>query len=190
MLGLEAMAKTLGGKFACRIARKTERFGDWRPKKRIAKSVQDQGEGAFSDVVGFVADRELGDEPANGIQNGVEGIAIAGEDHPCGKCSGTFLAEGIETLIDDHARVRLSGAGPFDCIGDTAVDRIGDGFRKLALKSGGGPEMVEQVRMGPSDLAGDSLQRHGLRALFNEELARRAKRGGAAFFRGEAGSSY
>jgi hypothetical protein len=190
VFGLEAVAETLCSKVAGGIARQAERLGYRWSKKRIAEGIQNQGQRAFRHMMGLMANGELRDEAADGTENGVERITVAGQDHPCGERARAFLAECIETLIDDHPRVGLSGASPFDGIGNASVDRIGDRFCKLALKPGGGAKVVEQVRMSPSDLAGDRLQRHRLRALLDEKLARRTEGCGATFFRGEAGSSY
>ena len=102
-----------------------------------------------------VSDRELRNEAADRIEDRIKGIAVSAQDHPCGKCSCSFASEGIETLIDDHPGIRFSGTGTFDRIGDTAIDRIGDRFRKRALKPGGRTEMVEQIGVGTSDFGSD-----------------------------------
>src|SRR4051794_22932688 len=137
-----------------------------------------------------MANGELGDEAADRIEDRVERVAVAGDDHPRGECTGAFLAECIEALVDDDPRIGFPGAGALDRLGDAAVDRVGDRFRKFALKAGGRPEMMEEVRMGSADLRGDGLQGDPLRPLLEQQLSRRGKGGGATFFRGEAGPSY
>ena len=121
---------------------------------------------------------------------GFKRVAIAGDDHPGGERAGALLAERIEALVDDHAGVGLAGAGALDRFGNALVDRIRDRLRKLALKPGGGAEMVEQVGVGAADLRGDRLQGHRLRPLVEQQLARRGEGGGAAFFGGQARTSY
>jgi hypothetical protein len=44
--------------------------------------------------------------------------------------------------------------------------------------------------MSPPDLGGDRLQGYRLRSLLDQQPARGGERGGPAFFRAEAGSSY
>ena len=71
-----------------------------------------------------------------------------------------------------------------------AVTEFGDRARKLALKSGGRAEMMEQIGVGPADLRGDRLQASPPRAIGEQQLARGLERGGPAFFRAQAGPSY
>jgi hypothetical protein len=69
-------------------------------------------------------------------------------------------------------------------------DRIGDRLGKLALQSGSGAEMVEEIGVGPADLGRDRLERDRLRSLFEQQLPGGRESDGAAFFRAKAGSSY
>ena len=184
------MAKSLSGEIAGRIPWQAERFGDRRPKKRIAKRVQHQRQRALGDVMLVVPDRELRDEASDRIEDRIERVPVPGEDHPCGQRSGALLAERVETLVDNDARVGLSGARTFNRIGDAAVDRVGDGFRKRALETSSRPEMVEKIGVSPANFAGDSLQGYGLWTLLEKQLARSSKCGRTAFFRAEACSSY
>jgi len=84
----------------------------------------------------------------------------------------------------------LAGTGTFDRIGDVRRDGVGDRAGKLALQPGCRSEMMEKVGVRPADLARDGLQGHCLRPLLDQQLARCRKRGGPAFFGGEAGPSY
>jgi len=93
-------------------------------------------------------------------------------------------------LVDDHARVGLACAGALDRLGNAVVDRIGDRPCKLALKPGRGSEVVQKIGMGAANLCGDSLERDGLRPLVEQQLTRRGEGGGAAFFGGQARTSY
>lgn len=108
-------------------------------------------------MMSFVADRELGHERANGIEDGIERIPIARENHPGSERTRAFLAEGVEALVYDDPRVGLARACPFDGIGDASVDGIGDRLGKFALEAGSRAEMVEEVRVRSSDLGGDGL---------------------------------
>jgi len=49
---------------------------------------------------------------------------------------------------------------------------------------------VQKIGMGASNLCGDSLERDGLRPLVEQQLTRRGEGGGAAFFGGQARTSY
>ena len=137
-----------------------------------------------------VTNRELRNQAADGIENRVERVPISREDHPCGQRSSALLAEGVETLIDDYPGVGLAGACPLHGLGDAAVHRIRYRFGKRSLKSRSGSEMVEQIGMSSADFSCHRFQSHGLGALFEQQLARRCKRCGAAFLGGKAGSFY
>ena len=58
----------------------------------------------------------------------------------------------------------------------------------VALKTGSGAEMVEQIGVGAADLRPRRPSASRPAALVEQKLPRRAKRGGAAFF-GEASAS-
>jgi hypothetical protein len=49
---------------------------------------------------------------------------------------------------------------------------------------------VEEVGVRAMNFCSHRLQRHRLRSLIEQKLARSGKRGGSAFFGAEAGSSY
>ena len=71
-----------------------------------------------------------------------------------------------------------------------AVTEFGDRARKLALKPRGRAEMMEQIGVGAADLRRDRLQGDRRRSLGEQQLARGLERGGPAFFRAQACSSY
>ena len=167
LLRFEPVAQPLSGEFACGIARETERFNDGQPEKRIPKSIEDEGEGTLGHVMGIMSEGELGDERADGVEDGVQCVPVAAEDHPRRERSCAFLAERIETLIDDHARVGFAGAGALDCLGDAAVDRVRDRLGKLALEARCRAEMVEEIGVCASDRRGHGLERDGLGALLD-----------------------
>ncbi len=137
-----------------------------------------------------VTDCQLRDEAADGIENRVQSVAVAGQDHPCCKRSCAFLAEGVETLVDDHPRIRLPGPCSLNGFGDAAVHRVRNRLDERSLETGSGPEMVKQVGMGAPDFRRYRFQRYRLRSLVEQQPARRCKRGGAAFLWGKAGSFY
>ncbi len=190
MLSFEAVPQSLCSEFARSIAGKSQGLDYGQAKERIPERVEDQGERALRDVMRIMAKGQLGDERPDRIEDRVQGIAIAAENHPCGKRPGSFLPEGVETLVNDDPRIRFTGAGAIDGLGDTAVDRVGDGLCKFALEARRRAEMVKQVGVSAADFCSHCLEGHGLGALLDQQSARRGKRGGTAFFGGEARSSY
>ena len=149
-----------------------------------------RGPDATPVLMRLVADGELRNETADRVEDRVERVAVAGEDHPRGERAGSLAAEDVEGLVDDVARIGFAGAGALDRCGDTGGDRFGDRTRKLALQSGGGAEVVEEIGMGAADLGGDGLERDRLRAVAEEQAARGLERGGPARFRAEASAVY
>jgi hypothetical protein len=67
---------------------------------------------------------------------------------------------------------------------------IGEMAGELGLQAGGGAEMVKEVGVCLADPRCDRLQRHRLRAGFEQQRPRRFQGGGAAFFWAEAFTSY
>ena len=138
----------------------------------------------------LVAHAQLGDESADRIEDRVERVAVAGQDHPRGQGARAFPVERVEGAVDDLAHVPFAGARAFDRLGDAAGDAIGDRSGELRLKPGGGSEMVEQVGVRAADLGSDRLQGHRLRTLLEQQLPRGLQRGGAAFLRVQAFTAY
>ena len=138
----------------------------------------------------LVAHAQLGDEGPDRIQDGVQRIAVSGQDHPGCKRSRTFPVEGIERPVDDFAGIGFAGAGTCHGFGNAPGDPARDGSRKLRLQPGRGAEMVEQVRMGPPDFRSNGLERDGLRAFFEQQLPGRFECGGSALFGVEAFTAY
>lgn len=126
MLGFQSVAKSLGGEFARGIIGQAERLSDRRSKERIAKRVQDQRQGALGDVMLFMADGQLGDERPDRIEDRVERVAIATQDHPRGECPRALLAEGIETLVDNDPCVGFSGPCALDRVRNALGDLFGN----------------------------------------------------------------
>ena len=155
-------------------------------EQRIAQGSEHQRERAFGDLMRLVPDGELGNEDPDRIEDRIERVTIAGEDHPRGKRPRTFPAERVEALVDDDPRVRLARPGALDGFGDARSDSVRDRFCKLPLKTRCRAEMMQQVGVRPPDLRGNGLQRHGLRTLGQKQPPSGLDRGGAAFFGAES----
>lgn len=125
----------------------------------------------------LVTDGQLGDEVAKGIEDRVERIAVAGEDHPRSERTRSFPAEHVERLVDNVPGIGLTRSRPFDGIGDARGHRIRDRARERSLEASSRPKMVKQIGVGSSNLGGDGLQRHRLRAVGDEQAPRRVDRG-------------
>ena len=168
MLRFEPVAKALGCELPRGVAGKVERKRDFGTEERIAERVQHQGQSAFGDVTLVMADAELGDEPVDRIEDRVQRVTVAAEDHPGGERSRALPPKCVETLVDNHSSIRLPRTGVLDSVGDALRDRIGDRSRKIALEAGRRAEVVEQIGMGPADLGRDRLQGYRLRALLDQ----------------------
>ena len=121
MLHLEPVAKALRGELARSIARQAEGFGDRRAEQGIAERVQDQRRACSRRPDAPRGRRSSwATRPRIESRIGFERVAVAGEDHPGGERAGAFLAERVEALVDDHARIGLAGAGALDRFGDAA----------------------------------------------------------------------
>ena len=116
------------------------------------------------------------------IEDRVERVAVAGDDHPRGERARALAVEGVEGAVDDVAGIGLARAGPLDRVGDGRGDRSGDRSRKLALKPGRRAEMVEQVGVGSADLGGDGLECHRLGTVGKEQAPSGLDRRRSAFF--------
>ncbi|SRR5258708_2954164 len=138
----------------------------------------------------FMADGKFGYERSDRIENGVQRVAVAGEYHPRRERACTFLAKGIETLVDNDSGVSLTCTGALHSLGDTLGNRIGDRLCKLALKAGSRSKMVKEIGVRPAYFGRYGLQSHGLRAALEQQLSRRREGCGPAFFWAKAGSSY
>jgi hypothetical protein len=110
----------------------------------------------------LVADLEVPDEVADGFEDRVERIAIAGQDHPRRKRPSSLPPERVERHVGDFAGVSFAGARALDGLSDATGDALGNRLRKLRLEPRRGPEMVEQIGVSAPDLGGDGLQSDGL----------------------------
>lgn len=117
-VGIEPRTKPVGSEGAGGVAWQPERSGDRRTEQRIAERAQDERERALGNVMLLTSNAELGDQAANRIQDGVERVTVAGEDHPRGQRAGSFTVENVERPVDDVAGVDLPGARPLHCLGD------------------------------------------------------------------------
>ena len=160
-----------------RVAIESESAGDRLAEQGVAERRENEPQGAFWHVMLFVADPKLSDEIADGIEDRVQRVAVAGQDHPCGKRAGAFAVEGVERAVDHLADVALADPGALDGLGDASRHSIRDRSGELRLQPGGRAEMMEQVSMGTADLRSDGLEGHGLRAIVQKKLARGLQRG-------------
>jgi len=190
MVAIELGAKTLTRHLARGIVGKSEGIGDRLAEQGIAERQQDKPQGCVWDVMVLMAHGELVDEAVNRFEDPAESIAVSRQDHPCGERPGTALPERVERHIDNIARIGLTHAGALDRGRDLPIDPVGNRSGELGLKSRRGAEMMEQVSVGPSDLGGDGLERNRLRPAFEQDSARGIERGGPAFLRAQAFSSY
>ena len=165
-------------------------IGERRAEKRVAKRTQAEPQGRLRNLFFLMTDAQLRDEALDRVEDGIERIAVAGEDHPGCERTGAFAAERVEGHVDDVARVGFAGTRTLHRIGNAGDDRIRDGAGKLRLQARGRSEMMEQVGVGPADLGRNGFQRDRLRTLLEQKFARRGEGGGTAFFRGEARASY
>ena len=190
MVDCDPLPEALGSELAGGVAREAKRVCNGRAEERIAERAQHEPERTPRDLMVFVPDAQLGHQRLKRLQDRVERVAIAGEDHPGGERPGSLAPEGVERLVDDVAGVGFPPAGALDGSGNSSSDGICDRASKGALQAGGRAEMMQQVGMGTADLSGDCLQRDGLRPSFEQKPARGLDRGGTALFRAEASSSY
>ena len=176
MLPIEHRAQAFGGGFAGRVAIKPERFGKGRAKQGIANRLEHEPQGRVRDMMFFVTHGEASDQAADRIEDRIQGVAVAGQNHPRGERPGPLAAERVEGHVDDVAGIALTGPGGLDRLGDAAGDALGDRPGELGLKPCGRAEMVEQIGMGAADLGGDRLQRHGLGPVGQQQAARGLER--------------
>lgn len=180
------MAQALRSEFAGGIPGQSERFRDRRAKQGVSERVEHQRKRAFRHVVILVPDGQLRDEMADRIENGIERITVAGEDHPGGKRPRAFTPECVKALVNDDASVCFTGPRALDRLADTRCDRVRDGLGEFSLQPGRGAEMMKEIGMGSADPAGHGLERHRRGAFGKQKLTRSVERGGAALPRAQA----
>jgi len=116
------------------------------------------------------------------LEDGVERVLVAREDHPAGERARARLVERVEGEVDDLARLVLGrpalvGARFLDQADDARADGFGEAAGQRALEPGGRAEMVQQIGVGAADPGGDGLQRHCLRPGLDQDRASRLQRG-------------
>ena len=176
MLPIEHRAQAFGGGFAGRVAIKPERFGKGRAKQSVPNRLEHEPQGGVGDMMFFVTHGQAGDQATDRIEDRIQGVAVAGQNHPRGERPGALAAERVEGHVDDVAGIALTGPGRLDRLGDAARDALGDRPGELGLKPGGRAEMVEQVGMGAANFGGDRLQRHRLGPVGQQQAARGLER--------------
>lgn len=184
-------SEPVGSDRAGSVAVEAEGSGDRCAEQGITERGEDEPEGGFANVMRLMAaGAKLGDEAPQSLEDRIERVAVAGEDHPGGERSRSLAVEGIERAVDDLAGVGLVQPSPLDGIGDAGCNALGDGPDELRLQAGCRSEMVEQIGMRPPDLRRHRFQRDRLRALFKEQAARGFERGGPALFGVKAFAAY
>ncbi len=143
------------------------------PRRESPSAASTSQKRAFGYVMLLVADAQLGDEHADRVEDRVQRIAIAGQDHPGGQRSCAFPAEGVERAVDDLADVLLADARPLDRFGDSSRDPVGDRPCELGLKPCRRPEVMKQVGVRSPNFCRDRLQRDRLWPLVEQQHSRR-----------------
>src|SRR5688500_14895881 len=90
------------------LARQAESARHRPAKQRIAQSGEDQPQRRLMHRAVLVAGAELVDEAVDGVEDRIESVAIAAEDHPGRERSGALAVEGVEGPVDDLARIGLA----------------------------------------------------------------------------------
>src|SRR4051812_47984879 len=97
-----------GRDLPCLVAGGAERLGHGRAGRRTPGGGEAQPQRRLLHRPVLMALAELVDEAVNRVEYRVEGVAIAGEDHPGGERAGAFLPERLEGAVDDLARIGLA----------------------------------------------------------------------------------
>lgn len=189
MILTEPGSKAVRGELARSVSREAERFRNGASEERVAKRVENQSERTLCDVMVFMPEGQLCDEAANRIEDRIERVAVAGEDHPCGERAGPFPVENVEGPIDDVTGVGFARPRPLNCLGDARGDGFGDGSGKLPLKPGRRAEMMKKVRVSPADLCRHRLQSDRLRPVGKQKSTCSVDCGGTALLRSQSSSS-
>ena len=129
MQRFEAAAEAVGSKRPGRVALEPESFGNRSAEEGIAERCQDQAERRFRHSMLLMIEGQLIDQRPDRLEDWVERVAVAGEDHPRREGASALLAERVESLVDDLAGVDLAGAGKLDASADASSDIIGDRSR-------------------------------------------------------------
>ena len=129
---------------------------------------------------------EFVDQIVDRLDQRIERILVAVEQHPGRQRRAAALIEGIEGKIDHLPRGAFTRAGRLHRIGDHIADLLGVIDRQFLLQPRSRAEMVQQVGMGAPDSRGNGLECHRLWPQLDQQRARRLERGKAAFFLGQA----
>ena len=132
---------------------------------------------------------EIVDQIVDRLENRVERILIAGQDHPARHRAGA-AGKGVEGHVDHFARILVACARALRGLADLCGDGVGEVLDQRALQFLRGAEMVEEIGMRAPDPHRDRLERDGLWAFLDEQRARCLDRGITGFFRAETSASY
>ena len=158
-----------------------ERVGHRLAEQQIADGGEDEPERGFVDRPVLMAGAEPVDDLVDRIEDRIERVAIAGEDHPGGERAGALAPEGVEGAVDDSDRVGL--AGPAQPTASAMPAQTRSLIRPARAACSPAPSRNDGADWrGSCRSRSDRLQRHRLRALVDQQPARRLERGGAALF--------
>ena len=174
----------------CVFAGQAERLGHRAAEERIPERCQNQPHGAFVDGAITMALAELIHHRVNRLEDRVQGIAVAGQDHPCGERAGTLFVERVKGAIDNDPGIRFARAGLPNRLRDPFGDSLRDEAGKFGLKPGRRSEMMKEVCVGLADPRAHRLQRHRLRTGLDQKRARRLQRCRSTLRRAETFTSY
>ena len=173
------------------LARQAERLGHRPAEQRIAERGEHQPQGGLVDRPVLVALAELVDEAVDRVEDRVERVAIAGEDHPGGERAGALAVERVEGAVDDLARIGLALARRARTASAMpAVTRSPISRASSACSPAAEPKWWSRLAWVLPISAADRLQGHRLRPRLDQQRARRLQRGGAAFLGGQAFARY
>src|SRR5687768_17192204 len=99
----------------------------------------------------LVGDGKLVHQGAAGLEDGIESVAIARQDHPRRQRPGAAVAERVKRLVDNLACIGLVRTRTLDADRYRRRDLLGDRARKLRLEAGCRSEMMEDVGMRSAD---------------------------------------
>ena len=179
-------AQAFGGEVARGVPGQAERLCDRLAQQRVAERGEHQPERTLRHVVLLMPAGELVDKAPDGVEDRVQSVSIAAENHPRRQRASAFAPERVERAVDDLARVSLAAPGELDRLADMSRDLFSHGAGEFRLEARSRAEMVEEVGVRLANFGRNRLQRYRLRPLLNQQAARSFERRGAAFLRREA----
>src|SRR6188472_3779111 len=96
---VQADPNSVGRDRSCRIPRQAERLCNLPAKQRISESGEDEPQCRLGHMALVAPHAELCNQGANGLEDRIESLAVAREDHPGGKRARALPVEGIERAV-------------------------------------------------------------------------------------------